>query len=333
MRRREFLTLASAAAFAPLAAAAQAPGKVYRLAILSAASPIADMTATKHPHFKSFFEELRRLGYVEGRNVAVERRSAEGDARRLPALGREVVAFKPEVIFADANRSAEAVKAATTTIPVVALVVDPVDFGFAVSLVRPGGNITGFAVAAGPEIIGKRIELLKQAVPSASRMAALWPRGWWEGRVGDVFREAAKRAGLPPVDAPLDTPVGEAEYRRAFAAKVRDRVDLLYVTAASENSVHRRLIAALAAEARLPAIYFHREAAEAGGFMAYASDFIDLYRRAAGYIDRILKGANPAELPFQQPTKFDLVINIKAAKALGLVIPPSLLGIADEVIE
>ncbi len=333
MRRRLFLAFTSATALAPLAAAAQSPGKVYRLAILAPGVPIADMTETKHPFYQALFEELRRLGYVEGRNLAVGRRSAEGDARRLAALGREVVAFKPDVIFADANRSAEAVKAATTTIPVVALVVDPVGFGFAVSLVRPGGNITGFAVAAGPEIIGKRIELLKQAVPTASRMAALWPRGWWEDRVGEVFREAAKRAGLTPVDAPLDPPVREAEYRRAFAAMVRDRVDSIYVTAASENSVHRRLIAELAAEARLPAIYFHREAAEAGGFMAYATDFIDIYRRAAGYIDRILKGANPAELPFQQPTKFDLVINMKAAKALGLTIPPSLLGIADEVIE
>ncbi len=334
MRRRKFLACASALALMRAGSApAQSPGKVYRIAILSAAVPIADMAETGHADYRAFLEELRRLGYVEGQNLALERRSAEGDRRRLPALGREAVALKPDAIFSVDNFAIRALKAATPTIPIVAVAVDPVGVGFAASLVRPGGNVTGFSVGAGWEVIGKRVELLKRAVPTASRMAALWPRGFWEGRAGEVFREAAKRAELTPVDAPLDSPVGEGEYRRAFAAMVRDRVDSLYVTAASENSVHRRLIAELAAEAKLPAIYFHREAVEVGGLMAYAIDSIDIYRRAAGYIDRILKGADPAEMPIQQPTKYELLINMKTAKALGLAIPPSLLGIADEVIE
>ncbi len=314
MKRRKFLACAGSAAFAPLAAAAQAPGTVDRIAILSAAFPIADMTETKHPLYKAFFEELRRLGYVEGRNLVVERRSAEGDVTRLPVFGREIVALKPDVIVAVANRVLAALTAATTTVPVVAYAFDPVGSGFAFSLARPGGNITGLSADAGwVEETGKRIELLKQAVPKASKMAFLTPRGIWEGKFGDIVREAAKRAGITPVGAPLAPPVDDAGYRRAFAAMARDRADSLYVIISAESFVHQRLVAALAAAARMPAIYSYREAVEAGGLMAYAIDLSDVWRRAAGYVDRILKGASPAELPFQQPTKYELVINAKAA--------------------
>ncbi len=334
MKRRKFLAYASAAALAPLAAAAQSSGKVHRIAILDSLSPVADIAETRSPLWRAFFAELRRLGYVEGRNLVAERRSAEGDVTRLPALAREVVALRPDVIFATTYFSVEALKAATTTIPVVAYSWDPVGSGFAQSLARPGGNITGFSADAGlVEIWQKVIELLKQAVPAMSRMAYLAPRVILESKFGEIFKVVATRAGLTPVDAPLDPPFGEAEYRRAFAAVVRDRVDSVYVSSAAANYAHRRLIADLAGAAGLPAIYVYREYVEAGGLMAYAIDLSDIWRRAATYIDQILKGANPAEMPIQQPTKYELVINMKTAKALGLAIPPSLLGIADEVIE
>ncbi len=335
MRRRKFLALASAAALAPLAAAAQAPGKVHRIAILAPTRPVADITESGLPRFKAFFGELRRLGDVEGRNLMVERRSAEGDANRLPALGRELAALKPDVMVGSTTPAIAALKAATTTIPIVALAIDPVGFGFANSLVRPGGNITGFTPDAGLEITGKRIEFLKRAAPTISRMAYLAPRGRGtrDGGPGQAFLEAAKRRGITPVEATVDHPTGEAAFRRAFAAMVAERVDSIYVMGAADNYAHRRLIAELADHARLPASYYYRESAEAGGLMAYAFDIVDIFRRMAGYVDLIFKGANPAELPFQQPTKFELVINMKTAKALVLTIPPSLLGIADEVIE
>ncbi len=335
MRRREFLAIACATALAPLATAAQAPGKVHRIAILAPTGPVAVITESGVPLFKTFFAELRRLGYVEGRNLVVERRSAEGDANRLPALGRELAALKPDVMVASTTPAIAALKAATTTIPIVALAGDPVGFGFAISLVRPGGNITGFTPDAGLEITGKRIELLKRAVPTISRMAYLAPRGRGtrDGRPGHAFLEAAKRLGITPVEAPVEHPTGEAAFRSAFAAMVAERVDSIYVMGAADNYTHRRLIAELADQARLPAIHYYREAVEAGGLMAYAFDIHDIFRRMAGYVDLIFKGASPAELPFQQPTKFELVINMKTAKALGLTVPPSMLGIADEVIE
>ncbi len=335
MRRRRFLACASVTALAPFAAGAQSSSKVHRVAILGSAIPAAASIETGHPFFKAFFAEMRRLGYIEGQNLVVERRSAEGDVARLPLLARELIVLKPDVILAGGTSAAVALKSATSTIPVVAVAADPVVFGLAISLVRPGRNITGFTGDAGLEVIGKRIELLKQAVPAISRTAYLAPPGrrMRDGKEGEAFREAAERAGITPIDAPLDAPVGEAAYRRAFAAMAGAQVDSIYVSGAGENYVNNRLIAELAGRARLPAIYYYREAVEAGGLMAYAFDLVDIFRRMAGYVDRILNGANPAELPFQQPTKFELIINVKAAKALGLALPPHLLNIADEVIE
>ncbi len=335
MKRRKFLAVASAAAFAPRAAAAQPAQKVYRVAILAVVDSPSDLE-TRNPLYMSLFHELRRLGYVEGRNLVVERRSAEGDTSRFPAIAREIAALKPHVIVSTNALGIAALKAATTTIPIVVFAGDPVGSGLAASLVRPGGNITGFTFDAGPEVTGKRIELLKQTIPSISRIAYLAPsrRGMHEEHFGMVFQAAAERAGLTPIDAPLDNPADEAAYRRAFAAMVRDRVDAVYAMGAAENYINRRLIAELAAAARLPSVHSYRESVEAGGLMAYAADLAEIFRlRIPGYVDRILKGADPAELPFQQPTKFELVINMKTAKVLGVAIPPSLLGIADEIIE
>ncbi len=334
MKRREVITLLGRAAVAwPVVAGAQQPGRANSIAVLGSAFPAREMTETLDKNFKAFFDELRRLGYREGQNLTVERRSAEGDARRFPALAREIVQLKPDVIYTTSNLAAAALRAVTISIPIVALLYDPVGAGFAVSLARPGGNITGFTTEPGLEILGKSISMLKAVVPSASRIAYLTARLFWEDRYGAAWRDAARLQGLTSVAAVYEYPADEAEFRRVFAAMARNRVELLDVGLTPENYRHRQLIVRLAAEARLPAIYWSREHVEAGGLMAYAVDLADMFRRAAGYIGQILGGANPAELPIQQPSKFELVINLKTAKALGLAVPDSILARADAVIE
>jgi putative tryptophan/tyrosine transport system substrate-binding protein len=326
-RRRFLLTSLAGALAAPLAIEAQQTGKVYRLAIVYPAGSVEQITEP------ILLPELRRLGYVEGQNLLVERRSGGGRRERYPDVAREVVAFKPDVIFATSGRMAEACRAVTTAIPIITITSDPVLLGLAASLQRPGGNITGFTVDAGIEVVGKRLELLKDAVPGATRVAFLGTQQAWDGTWGRVMREAAERAGAASIAASVGDPIDEAEYRRAFAVMVKERAQMLVVSDHAEGFANRKLIVELAAQGRLPAIYAYREFVEAGGLMAYVFDNGDVRRRVAGYIDRILRGAKPAELPFQQPTKFEFVINLKTAKALGLTIPPSLLARADQVIE
>jgi putative tryptophan/tyrosine transport system substrate-binding protein len=308
-------------------AQAQQPGKVHRLAIIYPAGTVEQMTEP------ILLPELGRLGYVEGKNLVVERRSGGGRRESYPDVAREVVALKPDVIFAASGRMAEACRSITSTIPIVTITSDPVALGLAASLSRPGGNITGFTVDAGLEVVGKRLELLKEVAPNASRVAFLATQQAWDGKWGLVMREAAERAGVASIAATVGDPIREPEYRRAFAVVAKERGQALVVTDHAEGFANRRLIVELAAQGRLPAIYAYREFVEAGGLMAYAFDRGDMRRRVANYIDRILKGARPADLPFQQPTKFDLVINLKTAKALGLTIPPNLLLRADQVIE
>ena len=328
MDRRTFLAGTGAVLLAaPLVARAQQTGKVYRLAIVYAAGSVEQFTEP------ILLPELRRLGYVEGQNLLVERRSGGGRRERYPDVAREVVAFKPDVIFATSGRMAEACRAVNTAIPIITITSDPVLLGLAASLSRPGGNITGFTVDAGIEVAGKRLELLKEAVPGTTRVAFLGTQQAWDGRWGGVMREAAERAGVASIAAPVGDPIHAAEYRRAFALMAKERAQMLVVSDHAEGLAHRMLIVELAGQSRLPAIYAYREFAEAGGLMAYAFDSGDVRRRVAGYIDRVLRGTKPAELPFQQPTKFELVINLKTAKALGLTIPPSLLGRADDVIQ
>jgi putative ABC transport system substrate-binding protein len=326
-RRRFLLTSLAGALAAPLAAGAQQAGKVYRLAIVYPVGPVEKITEPV------LLPELRRLGYIEGQNLVVERRAGVGRREGYQDLAREVVALKPNAIFATPGRLAEAFRAITAAIPIVTITSDPVALGLAASLPRPGGNITGFTVDAGIEVVGKRFELLKEVVPGATRAAFLTSQQAWDGMWGRVMREAADRVGAISIAATVSDPIGEPEYRRVFATMVRERAQVLVVTDHAEGVGNRQLIVELAAQARLPAVYAYRVFVEAGGLIAYGIDHADLRRRVAGYIDRIFKGASPAELPLQQPTKFDLVINLKTAKALGLTIPPSLLLRADQVIE
>ncbi len=312
----------------PFAAHAQQAAKVARIGYLSA----ANLATNPHMH-EAFRQGLRDLGYVEGRNVVIEYRSAEGKYERLPALAAELVALKVDVIVAPPTVAALAAKHATRTIPIVFTAVDAVASGLVTSLARPGGNVTGLSLLA-PELVGKCLEQLKQAVPGVSRVAVLWqPGGLGERTEKDMLNEAEVAARTLGVRLQFVEARGPADFDRAFSDMTRARAGALTVLGSNMFNNERRRLVDLAAKTRLPAVYPWREFVDAGGLMAYGPDLADLFRRAATYVDRILKGAKPGDLPVEQPTKFELVINLKAAKALGLTIPQSLLGRADQIIE
>jgi putative ABC transport system substrate-binding protein len=326
--RRAFLgTVAGGLLAAPRAAEAQPAGKVWRIGFIQTAAPNEMEHLTK-----ALDEGLRELGYVEGRNVVFERRFAEGKQERLAALAAELVRLNVDVIVTGANPVIAAVKQATATIPVVMMVSrDPVGAGFIASLARPGGNITGFANDPTPEIIGKNLELLKEAAPRVSRVAFLWnpvPPG--AGTYKNAVESAARKLGVTFQSVEVR---GRNDFEGAFAAMVRERANGVVVAADPVLLGPRSQIVLLAARSRLPAVYALREFAEAGGLMSYGPNVADQFRRAAIYVDKILKGAKPGDLPVEQATKFELVINMKTAKALGLTIPPSLLLRADEIIQ
>jgi putative ABC transport system substrate-binding protein len=329
MDRRTFLAGTGAALFAtPFAAEAQQAAKIARIGLLP-------VNVAANPHLQeAFLRGLRDLGYVEGRNLVIEYRNAEGKLERFPALAAELVALKVDVIVAPSTPAALAAKQATRTIPIVfASVVDPVTTGLVTSLARPGGNVTGLSFLS-PELVGKCLELLKQAVPGVSRVAALWqPGGLPERTEKDFLKEAEVAARALGVRLQFVEARGPADVDRAFSDMTRARAGALTVLPYSMFLNERRRLVDLAAKNRLPAVYGGREFVDAGGLMAYGPDLADSWRRAATYVDKILKGAKPANLPIEQPTKFELVINLKTAKALGLTIPPSLLGRADEVIQ
>jgi len=332
MKRRNFIAGVLLAVTIPHAQAQQR-SKVYRLAIASPTTPITEMNeASGHPVHQPLFEELTRLGYVEGRNVVVERYSGEGRTENYPELARRVVSSMPDLIFIVTGRLTRFFKEATAIIPIVAVSGDPIAFGLTTSLARPDGNITGVVVDAGKEIEGKRIELLKEMVPGASRLAYITPRAMWESPFGAEARDAARRAGVLLFAIPLETPIQEAEYRRAFAAAAAGDVAGLIMPDIEEHITYRRLIVKLAEEARMPTIHSYRHFVELGGLMSYGIDVSNLSRLAANDIDLILKGAKPSDIPFRLPTKHELIINVTVAKALGLTIPPSLLARADEVV-
>ena len=326
-RRRFLLTSLASALAAPLAAEAQPTAKLYRIGVIVTATP----NETGHL-IKALNEGLRELGYVEGRNIVFERRFAEGRQERLPALAAELVQLKVDVLVTGSNPVIAAVKQATATIPVVMAVSrDPVGAKFIASLARPGGNITGLANDATPEIIGKNLELLKEAVPRISRVAFLWnpvPPGATTSK--NAVEGAARNLGLTLQSVEVRR---RNDFEGAFAAIARERADGVVVAQDPITLDSRNHIATRAARSRLPAVYGVREFAEVGGLMSYGPNIADQFRRAAFYVDRILKGAKPGELPVEQATKFELVINLKTAKALGLTIPPSLLARADQVIE
>jgi ABC-type uncharacterized transport system substrate-binding protein len=327
--RRAFLTGIGAVLGTPLAAGAQQAAKVARIGYLS-----TDLAAT--PYIQGAFRQgLRDLGYVEGRNVVIEYRDAEGKPERLPALAAELVALKVDVIVAAAgNNVTLAAKQATRTLPIVfAAVSDPVASGLVTSLARPGGNVTGASILS-PELVGKRLELLTQAIPGVSRVAVLWLPGALGERVGkDMLKEADVAARALGVRLQFVEARVPADLDRAFSDMTRARADALTVLPNNMFLRERRRLVDLAAKHRLPAVYTVREYVDAGGLMAYAPNLADVVRRAATYVDKILRGAKPADLPVEQPTKFELVINLKTAKALGLTIPPSLLLRADQVID
>jgi putative ABC transport system substrate-binding protein len=334
MQRREFMTLVGGAAAAwPIDARAQQPDRVYRIALASPSRPVSDLNETQPLYYGAFLKELSRLGYVEGKNLVVLRFSAEGDTARYDAMVRDVVRASPEVIFTANNPLVLRFKALEHSIPVVALMGDPLAFGIVASLARPDGNITGITADAGEEIWGKRLGMLLEAVPTATRVGFLCSEPFWNGAQGAKVREAARQSSVTLVAPPLKGVYQEPEYRRVFGVLERERAQVLLVSDSVENITQRYPIVELAEKVRLPALYPFRDFVDIGGLMAYSVDVQDMFRRAADYADMIVKGKKPGDLPIYQADKFTTVVNLKTAKALGLTIPPTLLARADEVIE
>ena len=318
------LTLASASF-------AQTPTKLQRIGVLI--PNLADNTWREFPVWKAHFAALAELGQVEGQTFVVESRTAEGRPERLPAAAAELVATRPDVMIAlVCGAPLNALRGATRTIPIVVATCteDMVANGIVASLARPGGNVTGLQKLT-PELSAKRLELIKQVLPGASRIAVLWNPGYSDLTADWLALRSAAHA-LNVTLLPFEARTA-AEYGPAFAAMGAQRVDAVFTFTDTLGYIHAQALADLAAKHRLPAIYPFRETALAGGLIAYGPSIPGMFRRAAVHVDKILRGAKPAELPIEQPTKFDFVINLKAAKALGLTIPQSVLLRADEVIE
>src|ERR1700737_1879486 len=333
MKRREFVTLLSGAAAWPLAVRAQQTATQQRIAIFHPAIPTTLLTETGGGSaWRAFFGELRRLGYVEGENLIIERYSAEGHHERYADLAREIVTRNPDVIVTGTNPVVIAFEAATSTIPIVAFMLDPLKAGLVTSLARPGGNLTGITLDAGIEIWGKRLGVLKKTIPSITKAAFLGMREGWEGSSGQVLRDAGAQLGISLVFM-LPEKGTPSEIERVFAAMEQQRPDAVLVSGEGDLYAHRQLIAELAEKKRLPMMCPYRDYVEAGALMGYAVDLAELLRRMADDVHQILKGAKPGDIPIYQPTKFQLLINVKTAKALALTIPPALLARADEVIE
>jgi putative ABC transport system substrate-binding protein len=292
---------------------------------------LATFASAQESRLQAFKQGLRELGYIEGRNIAIEYRYAEGKLDRLPALAAELVGLKVDVIVTGGPQATRPAKKATATIPIVmAFDSDPVGNGFVASLARPGGNVTGLS-ALSPEISGKQLELLKEIVPKLSRLAVLGNSA--EPANPQSLREIERAAGVFGVQLQHLDVLGPKDIETAFRAATKGRADALLALASPILNDQRTQILDFALKSRLPAIYFRPEFVEDGGLMSYATSFTDLSRRAATYVDKILKGAKPADLPVEQPTKFELVINLKAAKQIGLAIPPNVLARADKVIK
>ena len=291
------------------------------------------MAASSHLR-DAFLQGLRELGYVEGRNVVIEYRYAEGKPERLPALAAELVALKVDVIVTVSNTTALAAKQATRTVPIVfTAVANPVAAGIVNSLARPGGNLTGLA-SLGSELVGKRLELLKQAVPVVDRVAVLWLPGALGERTEKEMRTGADVASQAlGVRLQFVEARGPADFDRAFSDMTSARADALTLLPSNMFLREHRRLVDLAAKNRLPAVYGSREFVDAGGLMSYGANQVDLYRSAATYVDKILKGAKPDDLPVEQSSKFELFINLKSANELGITIPKSMLARADEVMQ
>ena len=324
MRRREFITLlGSTAAAWPLIARAQQTGKIYKIGLLSPSS--------SQPPLAYLFNSLRELGWIEGKNVSIEYRFAENCPERLPELATDLVRLNVDLIVAIGTLGPVAARRATSTIPIIMVGAgDPLGTGLVASLARPGGNVTGMSFMT-PDLSGKRLELLKELLPRLARVAVLWNGA--NPYPAIVFKEtqtAGRTMGIEVQSLEVRSP---DDFDGAFAAARQQRPDALIVVEDPLTFAYRERIADFAVADRLPSLCGFKEYASAGGLISYGAVVAELYRRAAGYVDKILKGAKPADLPVQQPTKFDLVVNLKTAKALGLQIPDKMLAVADEVIE
>jgi putative ABC transport system substrate-binding protein len=282
---------------------------------------------------RAFLDELARLGWIENETIRIDRWTAAGKPERFAGIAQEVAQTRPDVIHVVSARFSHQLKAAMPQTPIVAMTADPVAWGLAASMARPGGNVTGVTADVGTELVTKHLELLKEITPSASRVGLLAPPALLESVYAKALHEAAQKVGVVIISVPLESPINEAEYRRAFAAVRADQAHGLIVGEVPENFTNRSLISELAAHYRLPAIYPAADYARSGGLIAYGTLYSELMRRMAQIIDKILKGAKPSETPFEQPTRFHLVINLKAAEKARIAIPPTLLARADEVIE
>jgi putative ABC transport system substrate-binding protein len=335
MRRRDFIAGLMFAAVTGRAQAQQT-GKVYRIALAHATVPVADQNQSSKGSFiiPAIFEKLTRLGYVEGRNLLIERYSGEGRAARNPDLARQIVSGNPDLIVVIGSFLVLDVKAVTSAIPIVGVFRAPIEFGIAPSLARPGGNITGVSVDVGGgwDIWAKRVQLLKEVVPQITRLAFLETRNWRD-RFSAEKRDMALKNSVSLVGPPVERPTDEQEYHRVFAAFAQEGAEGLVVNEEAENVIHRSLIAELAAKGHLPTIYSWHGFVEVGGLMSYGIDASDLGHRVADLADKIFKGAKPGEIPIFEPTKYELRINLKTAKSLGIELPPLLVARADNVIE
>jgi putative ABC transport system substrate-binding protein len=319
--RREFITLLGGAAAWPLAARAQRPPvRMPRIGIID-----------DEPVWDSFRQGLRDFGFIENQNIAIEYRSAEGKVDRLAQAARDLVSIPVDVIVVTGSPATRAVRQATSTIPIVAIGVgDPLRAGFAVSLARPSGNMTGLS-SQSPDLIGKRLEILRECIPAVARVAFLWnPDNDSNLAFLDELIVAVPALGLELTSAPIRN---ADEFEGTFAAVLQRRPNAALVTGDPLLRRHQNRIIDFVAKNRLPAMYQEKEWVAAGGLLSYGPSLPDLFRRGASYVHRILEGAKPADLPIEQPTRFELVINLKTAKALGLTIPSGVLASADEVIE
>jgi putative tryptophan/tyrosine transport system substrate-binding protein len=341
MRRRKFIKLMGGAAAAwPLAAwlpaaLSQQSAKMYRIAIVHPSAAVADLTeATTHGQFYPlFFRALERLGYIEGQNLLVERWTAEGRTDRYEEIASEVIGHKPDVVFLPTGRLALSFKQMTTSLPIVVLAgADPIRMGIVENLSRPGANITGFTTEAGPAFIGKHFQLLLDLKPGLKRAGYLANQQGW-----DISQPAlmaiSQSMGISVAGPMVESPFNEQDHRASLTSMIDEGIEGLVVSTAFETVAHRRMIAQLVEDHRLPAIYPLPEYVRAGGLMSYTSDFSEVMMGLAHYIDLIVRGTNPGDLPFLQPTRFQFIINLKAARAIELNIPVALLASADEVIE
>jgi putative ABC transport system substrate-binding protein len=334
MKRREFITLLAggAATGFPIGARAQLSPKQHRIAFVHSGIPADKLTETTGPFWvRRFHETLRGLGDIEGNNIVIERFSAEGRADRFAALAAEVVSRNPDVIVSNLNGLVKAFTLATTTIPIVAIAGDPVAGGLVTNLAHPGGNLTGVSINAGIEIYGKRLQILKELLPTATRVSHLLSSVWDAGS-GASYQQAGQQLGMEFI-ANLLPEVNEVQLRRTFAEMTQQKMDAAIVDEGGSFLAHRALIVELAEKHRFPVMYPYRDYVDLGGLIAYAPDLGELAQRIASDVHQILNGTRAGDIPFYQPSKFQLIVNLKISRTLGLTLPQSLIAGADEVIE